>query len=70
MIFIGADAYMAVVTASEYVSREDLYIVYAADGEDLKSKQEGGWGPYQFVAVGDSFSQRWCKYLAEVRIEQ
>jgi spermidine/putrescine-binding protein len=47
----------------------NVYIAYQINGEDLKSKAQGGNGPYQLVILSDPFSQRWCKYVNGVEIE-
>lgn len=68
--FKGADAYLAVVKAEELQEEGSIYIVYEKDGKDMKSKAEGGEGPYQVVLPDDAFSQRWCKFLSEVEWER
>ena len=66
--FIGADAYLAAVQPEEMESVGSIFVVYAMDGQTMKDRESGGDGPYQLVLIDDDFSQRWCKYLAEVEL--
>lgn len=68
LIFSGADLYTVRVEAKELEASKNIYVVYMADGEQLKTRAGGGDGPYQLVIAGDYYSLRWCKYLSEVTI--
>lgn len=69
IIFYGVDGYVTSVDGSELSEKDNLYIAYKMNGKELKSQEEGGFGPYQLVIRNDAFSQRWCKYLARIEIQ-
>ena len=47
----------------------NVYLTFERDGEYLKSKKQGGNGPFQLVIRKDSFSQRWIKHVDEIILE-
>jgi len=68
IIVKGVDGYMASLSMEEF-ERKEIYLAYAMDGKPIKSREQGGYGPFQLVIPGDAFSQRWCKYVCEVEIK-
>jgi len=64
----GIDGYMASLSMDEF-EKKDIYIAYEMDGKPMKPKGQNGYGPFQLVIPGDSFSQRWCKFVCEVEIK-
>lgn len=68
LVFHAADGYVVTAETSEIDREGNFYIVYSMNGNEMKTREEGGFGPYQLVIRNDSFSQRWCKYLSEVEI--
>jgi hypothetical protein len=62
----GLDGYFSPLTAKEVASEQGVYICIAMDGEILKNKGDGGWGPFLLVIRGSVFAQRWCKYVEEI----
>jgi len=67
-IVSGLDAYYSPLTGAEVEKEDNVYICYSMDGEILKSQSEGGFGPFLMVIRGESFAQRWCKYVEAVDI--
>jgi len=61
------DGYVTLLTLEE-LREGRVYIAYQMNGEDLKPRNEGGFGPFQLVILNDPFSQRWCKYVYLVEI--
>lgn len=68
LVFNGADLYVTKVEARELTEYGNIYIVFECDGEPMKTRAEGGDGPYQVIVLDDYYSLRWCKYLSEVEI--
>lgn len=67
--FNASDGYRIILLGEEINEKKNVYLVYKRDGELLKSKRQGGKGPYQLVIRKDPFSQRWIKHVDEIIIE-
>ena len=67
-IVSGLDAYYSPLTSAEVEQEDTVYICYSMDGEILKKQSEGGFGPFLMIIRGESFAQRWCKYVESVDI--
>ena len=66
IIVSGLDGYYSTLTRAEVESEEVIYVCFSMDGEILKTRSEGGYGPFMMVIRGSRFAQRWCKYLETV----
>lgn len=64
----ASDGYSIAYPVTEVLEDGKIYLVFAGDGELLKSREEGGRGPYQIIVTGDSFSNRRCKYALEADV--
>lgn len=62
------DGYSSALTVDEALEEGNVYICIYMNGEALKPKGEGGFGPYMMVIRSSAYSQRWCKYVQEVVI--
>ncbi|MFA5675954.1 MAG: molybdopterin-dependent oxidoreductase [Christensenellales bacterium] len=62
------DGYSSALTVDEALEEDNVYICIYMNGEALKPKGEGGFGPYMMVIRSSAYSQRWCKYVQEVVI--
>ena len=62
------DGYASAVTGREVLTKDNVYLCIYMNGEVLKPKQEGGFGPYLMVIRNDRFSQRWCKFVEEIAV--
>lgn len=62
------DGYATALTGKEVLDPENIYLSIYMNGEPLKSKVEGGDGPYLIVIRNDRFSQRWCKFVGEINV--
>ncbi len=69
VIVKAIDGYTVALTVDEVRKKDNVYLVYKNDGEYLKSKSEGGTGPYRIVIRNDQFGQRWCKFVVEVNVK-
>ncbi|MCL2495935.1 MAG: hypothetical protein FWF04_00785 [Clostridiales bacterium] len=69
-IFSGLDGYYSPLTRAEVEKEQSIYICLTMDGEILKTRVEGGFGPFMMVIRGARFSQRWCKYVEAVDIKK
>lgn len=69
MTFIATDGYRIILSVDEINDPNNVYLTFARDGEYLKSKKQGGNGPFQLVLRRDPFSQRWIKYIDEIIID-
>ncbi len=65
----AADGYTVAYDTEEVLEENNIYLVYAEEGEWLKPREEGGYGPFMTVVLQDDFAMRWCKYLTRVTIE-
>lgn len=70
VIFVAADGYTTAITATEVLEADNIYLVYERDGEPTGTKASGGSGPIEIVIAKDDFSQRWCKFLMEIQINE
>ena len=66
--FNASDGYRVILDMDEVLEPYNVYLVFERDGELLKSKKNGGSGPYQLVIRTDPFSQRWVKHVDEIVI--
>ncbi len=64
----GLDGYASAVTGSEALAEGNVYICIYMNGEVLKPKKQGGFGPYLMVIKNERFAQRWCKFVEEITI--
>ncbi len=69
ILFRAADGYVSALSLDEVLTKDNTYIAYKMNGEQLKTKSQGGNGPFQLIIKKDPFSQRWCKYLQEVELQ-
>ncbi len=69
------DGYTSALSEEEILQDDNVYITIAEEviGQDgqitqeaLKTKSEGGMGPYLMIVKSSQFSQRWCKFVQEV----
>lgn len=67
--FIAEDGYRIVLSRDELYEPSNVYIVFERDGEPLRSKKQGGNGPFQLIIRRDPFSQRWIKHVKEIILE-
>lgn len=70
MVVTAADGYVVSFRMGDVLAEENLYLVYMQDGELMRPLEQGGLGPYQLIARQDSFSQRWAKYVAEIKFDR
>ena len=69
IIVKGLDGYVIAISADEVLANKSVYLAFEKNGKPLGNMKNGGSGPFQLIAVSDSFSQRWCKYVTEVKLE-
>lgn len=62
------DGYTTVLKGEEVLAEENVYLTIAMDDQVLKTKSEGGFGPYLLVIRHDPFSQRWVKFVQEISV--
>ncbi len=63
----SVDGYVVPLAIEEIEELDNIYLVYKDNGKYLGSYGEAnGQGPYMIVIRGDSFSQRWAKYVVEL----
>lgn len=66
-VFTAADGYASAVTRAEAIDDKNCFVVISEGGKPLGNKANGGAGPYMMILVKEQFSQRWCKFLIEVK---
>lgn len=62
------DGFASALTAEEIAASDAVLIAYTKNGELLKSKAEGGLGPFRLILAEDPFGNRMTKYLNELEI--
>ena len=67
--FAAADGYASFVSLIEAMDDGGCHLVLSHDGNPLGSREGGGVGPIMMIMPNDQFSQRWCKFLLEVRFQ-
>ncbi len=65
----SVDGYVVALGAEEVLAEDNVYLVYAQDGEPLGTREDGGSGPYMTIVRQDSFSQRWSKYVLDIELQ-
>lgn len=68
ILVTAVDGYTVAVDKEKVIENDNVYLVFKQDGRLLKSKDEGGVGPYQMVIAKDQFSQYWCKYVIKIEV--
>ncbi len=66
---MSLDGYASAISGQEILSGDNVYLCIYMDGEPMKTKQEGGFGPYLMVIKNDRFAQRWCKFVEVITIK-
>ena len=67
--FNATDGYRIILSIEEVNDPSNVYISFERDGDFLKSKKQGGNGPFQLVIRRDPFSQRWIKHVDQIVLE-
>lgn len=68
VILSAVDGYSVAYSTEEALLDKNVYITYKQDGKFLKSRDEGGRGPYESIVVSDKFSNRRCKWLTKIEV--
>lgn len=68
ILVTAVDGYTVAIEKEKVNEDDNVYLVYKANGQFLKSKDNGGNGPYQIVIAKDQFSQNWCKYVIKIEL--
>ena len=64
------DGYAVALKVKEIKGRDNIYLIFKDQGKYLSSYgTKDGQGPYMIVIRGDSFSQRWAKYVCELDVQ-
>ncbi|MCF6465523.1 hypothetical protein C3E90_06430 [Clostridium sp. Cult2] len=69
VIIRGIDGYTVAISIQDVMDEDNVYLAYKLNGKLLRSKEEGGSGPYQIIIREDEFSQRWCKFVVEMELK-
>jgi len=62
----GEDGFVSSVYASDIEKGENVIIVYEKDGEAIKGRDDGGFGPLRVIIVDDDFGNRGTSYLKSI----
>jgi len=60
----GGDGYISIVSATELQEEDNVFLAYAANGEDIPGKH-----PYRLVIRADYYALRWCRLVMEIEAE-
>lgn len=69
VVIKGLDGYVIAMSTQEVLADKGVYLAFEKNEKPLGNMKNGGSGPFQLIAMSDSFSQRWCKYVFEVTLE-
>lgn len=69
VILSAADGYSVAYSIEEILADKNVYIAYKQDESYLKTKDQGGRGPYECIIVSDQFSNRRCKWLTKIEVD-
>lgn len=67
--FNASDGYRIILSIEEINEPNNVYLTFERDGKPMKSKRQGGNGPFQLVIRRDPFSQRWIKHIEDIILE-
>lgn len=67
--FNASDGYRIILSVEEIKEPSNVYLTFERDGELLKTKKQGGNGPFQLIIRRDPFSQRWIKHVDEISLQ-
>lgn len=70
IIVTSVDGYVVALESDEILEEDNVYLAYKENGELLKTREDGGSGPYQLIIREDQFSQRWCKHVVEILLDE
>jgi DMSO/TMAO reductase YedYZ molybdopterin-dependent catalytic subunit len=65
-VFSTEDGFASSVFLSDVEKGKNVLVVYAKDGEDLKSSEQGGKGPLRIIVVSDAFGNRSAYWLTGI----
>ncbi len=68
IVVTSEDAFVAAYTAEDVYDYDDIMLAYRMDGEPLKSKDDGGFGPFRIIILGDEFGNRSAKYVFQIEV--
>lgn len=69
VIVTAVDGYASAIEIDKVLESDNVYLVYAQDGQPLGTRDEKGSGPFMIIIRNDPFSQHWCKFVVEVAVE-
>lgn len=64
------DGYTSAFEPEEVMADDCVLLVYEKDGEPIKSRAEGGNGPFRIIAADDVFGTRCAKYVNVIEVEK
>ncbi|MFW6029644.1 MAG: molybdopterin-dependent oxidoreductase [Halanaerobiales bacterium] len=68
ILVTAVDGYTVAVEKEKVIEEDNVYLAFKQNDKFLKSKEDGGEGPYQMVIAKDQFSQYWCKYVIKIEV--
>jgi len=68
VVVTARDGYSISYKMTEVLEQHNVYLIYAMDGEKLKSMEKGGLGPFATVVLKDEFAQRAGKYVVNLEV--
>jgi hypothetical protein len=68
VVVTAVDGYSIAYPLEDILSEKNAYLSFSEGGELLKSREEGGRGPYQVIILSDKFSNRRCKHAVEMDV--
>ncbi|MCR3955243.1 MAG: hypothetical protein NUK57_03035 [Gudongella sp.] len=70
VVVSGADGFSVAYGRDEVQQSGNLYLAYMEDGEYLGDMDSGGRGPYETIILSDMFSNRRCKWVVEIEVQE
>lgn len=69
VIASAVDGFVSVIPMDKVLEEDNVYLVYEWEGKPLGTREEDGEGPFMIIIKNDQFSQNWCKFTVEVKVE-
>jgi hypothetical protein len=69
VIISSVDNFTVAYSGSEVLKEKNAFLAFEEGGKELKTKEDGGTGPYETIIASDKFSNRRCKWVVSIEVE-
>ncbi len=68
VVMNSIDNFTVAYSGSEVLKDKNAFLAYEEGGKALKTKEDGGPGPYETIIASDEFSNRRCKWVVSIEV--